>query len=71
MYNGAPYILIGYLNDYFRWHAFTGVKTTEGWDSPKATGQDAIDQAIEDGFDIHVFADTRKAFEFFLENYKG
>lgn len=71
-YAGAPYILVGYGNvSYYRWHAFVDMRSVTGWSGPSKSGQEAIDSAIKDGFDIHVFTDTRKAFEFFLEHYKG
>jgi hypothetical protein len=74
--DGCPYILSGNSSDarpYFRFHSWAAgpVASLIGYTSPKDSGQECIDHHVKAGFDIHVFTDTRKAFEFFLEHYKG
>ena len=71
--DGCPYILIGHDDDdYFNWHSFDeGHINAMTWGGSSETGQGAIDQALDDNFSIYTFANTRKAFEFFLEHYKG
>jgi hypothetical protein len=75
LFTGDVYILVG--RDQEKCFAFHKFSTATPWatelvyGSVEATGQEAVDKRLKDGFDIHIFTDTRKAFEFFLEHYKG
>ena len=67
---GEPYILAGLdYAKYYRFHSYDmDNKSETGYDDPSSTGQDCIDSHIQDGFTIHAFDNTRKAFQFFLDN---
>jgi hypothetical protein len=72
--DGTPYIMAGREEARaFAFHAFiSGCHASEfSFTSSRPTAQDCIDYHKDKGLDIHVFTDTRKAFEFFLEHYKG
>ena len=67
---GQPYILAGLSTDgYYRFHTFTGLNPSEeAWSFAKKTGQECIDYHLKDGFDIHVFDNTKEALQFFIDN---
>jgi hypothetical protein len=73
--DGDVYILAG--RGYQKCFAFYKFSTKSGHASELVlasvcdTGQEAIDMAARQNITVHVFTDTRKAFEFFLEHYKG
>ena len=68
--DGQPYILAGdSSNQYYRFHTFSGCSPTEeGWYFPQKTGQECIDYHLKDGFDIHVFDNTKEALQFFIDH---
>lgn len=66
--NGAPYILIGGRGMDKDFYSLRSTEWRSGWSSE--AGQDAINEAIDAGSDIHVFTDTREALQFFIDNLK-
>jgi len=71
--DGTPFILVGNAQqDHHRFQSFDeGNFTYQGWDNGMDSADECIEYHIERGFDIHVFDDVKKGFEFFLEHYKG
>jgi hypothetical protein len=66
---GDAYILHGIMHDY-AWIAFCDNAPAECLANGTYTSAQSTLDSANDG-KVHVFTDTRKAFEFFLENYKG
>jgi hypothetical protein len=71
---GCPYIMTGGGEgdgEDFCFHSFDGTRRSmTRWGCPQSTGQKCLDYHIADGFEIHVFDDIRKAFQFFLDELK-
>jgi len=69
--NGCPYIMVGKggSKEHFNMHSLdNGVPTCMTYTDDSDRGQECIDAHIERGFTIHVFDDTKKALQFFIDH---
>jgi len=64
-----PFLLAGY-REYYRFHSFRD--TEWGWSSKTASGQEAIDKAVNGrlNFKVYEFTDRVEGMEFFMDKYR-
>jgi hypothetical protein len=70
IYEENPYIMTGSACDEcFKFFTLgQDLLSEQCYASSKTSGQECLDYHIEAGFDIHVFDDTKKALQFFIDN---
>jgi hypothetical protein len=70
MYEEEPHLLTGTGDEkHWRFHSFDSCnKSCIGWDFGDGDEQYYIDHALDAGFDIHVFDDTKEALQFFIDH---